>query len=191
MTLRALTSDTDSADKSDVIDPSRLEPLVLRKHQIAKRLGDLDNRAARIAREREDLKSEAENIEITLRTLAQFGLVPDDAPDLKGGKVTGGVSTKPDDTPTLFEMVTSLLDEWSIIDDKHEANEIFEHIKRRWWPDAPRNSIIPSLWRFAQEGRLTKEGTKYGLPPKEETPGGETPGASMEVEDVDDDEIPF
>lgn len=174
-----------------MIEAMQLEPLRARKVQIDKRMSDLDNRAGKIAREREELQRESQNIATTLETLAKvYGIELTDEPAIKAGKVTGGASTKPDDAPTLFEMVTIVLEEWSIIDDLVEAQIIYDEIKKRWWRDAPRNSIIPSLWRFAQEDRLIKEGTKYGLLPKDETPGVQPPDVSSFEADLDD-EIPF
>lgn len=108
----------------------------------------------------------------------------------RAGKSTGGASTKPDEAPTLFEMVKTIFDEWMWRGDTHEGQKIYEEIRRRWWPDAPRNSIIPSLWRFANEGRIVKDGTRYGPLPKAEAPGVSPPSASNSEGDLDD-EIPF
>lgn len=175
-----------------MIDPELLEPLRSRQAQIAKRRSDLKARITKLRLEDETLAIEDEEIATTLKTLARvYGVDLDDVPEIRGGKSTGGFSTKPDGTPTLYEMVVKILDDWSdFTDDPVEGDQIFEEIRRRWWPDAPRNSIIPSLWRFAKEERLIKEGTAYGLLPKEETPGAPTPDASQSEEDFDD-EIPF
>ncbi len=173
-----------------MFDSSHLDPLVQRRSQIAKRLADLESRASKIAAEQQALSAENENIEITLQTLARFGIGSSDHAEIKAGKVTGGNSSKPEDTPTLYEMVTVILREWDILDTALEGQFIYEEIKRRWWPDAPRNNIFPSLWRFASEGRLVKDGTRYGLVPKDETPGASTPSASSLEVDLDD-EIPF
>lgn len=174
-----------------MIDPSILEPLRSRQTQIAKRRADLAVRLGKLRREDEALQAEHEELETTLRTLARvYGVELSQDLEGRAGKSTGGGSTKPDDAPTLYEMVTTLMNEWDFLDDLHEGQEIYDAIRKRWWPDAPRNSIIPSLWRFANEGRLVKEGTRYGLPPKNEAPGVGAPSASKLEEDLDD-EIPF
>lgn len=175
-----------------MIDSEVLEPLRLRQTQIAKRRSDLTARMAKLRREDEALAVEDEEISTTLKTLARvYGVELDEAPETRG-KSSGGISTKPEGTPTLFEMVTTVLHDYAEIfsDDPIEGDTIFEEIRRRWWPDAPRNSIIPSLWRFAKEDRLIKDGTAYGLLPKHETSGAATPDVSMSEEDLDD-EIPF
>ena len=191
-TLRALTRAVEVSDKRAMIDPSLLEPLRARQAQITKRRSDLGSRMEKLRREDISLETESEEIATTLKTLSRiYGVELDDLPEIKAGKITGGTSTKPDGAPTLFEMVSIILSDNSLVDyGPMEGDQIFEEIKRRWWPDAPRNSIIPSLWRFAKEDRLIKEGTAYGLIPKDETPGAGTPDASNFEEDLDD-EIPF
>ena len=128
---------------------------------------------------------------MTLKTLSRvYGLDLGERLEVKQPKAAGNTSTKPEDAPTLFEMVRTILEEWEFLDEPIEGQVIYDGIKKRWWPDAPRNSIIPSLWRFASEGRLVKDGTKYGLPSKEETPDAGTSDASSLEVDLDD-EIPF
>lgn len=176
-----------------MMDPTLLEPLRARRAQIAKRRADLASRRERIAREDDALATEIEEINTTLKTLSRvYGVELEDLPDIKAAKSTGVISTKPAGSPTLYEMVTNILEEYDMLidDGPMEGDQIFEEIRRRWWPDAPRNSIIPSLWRFAKEGRLIKDGTAYRLVQKDETPGAATPDASNFEGDLDD-EIPF
>ena len=171
-----------------MIDASHLQPLRDRRAQIAKRLGDLETRAAKIAREKSELDSEAAAIDTTLDTLTKvYGLeVEDDA----ARPAKQSVSTKPDNTPTMFDMVETILVESSMWGhDFMEGQAIYDEIRKRWWPDAPRNSVIPSLYRFEKEGRLVKLGTKYGLPSTNEAPGGQTPSASEPEWDIDDDQL--
>jgi hypothetical protein len=160
-----------------MIDSVQLQPLRDRRAQIAKRLGDLNNRAAKIAEEQAGLEQEASAIDTTLETLAKvLGVEPINAEEPTPKKA---VSTKPETAPTMFRMVETILEEaqlWG--DDFLEGQAIYEEIRRRWWSDAPRNSVIPSLHRFEKEGRLLKSGTKYGLPQTNEAPGGQTPSAS-------------
>jgi hypothetical protein len=173
-------------DKRGMIDDSHLEPIRLRQAQVEKRRADLDARVAKIAREKAALDEEAKALETTLQTLAKvYGLDTEE-----GAAIKPATSSKPEGTPTLFEMVSQILTdaaEWG--DHLVEGELLYDQIKKRFWPDAPRNSIIPSLWRFWKEGRIVKEGTKYGLL-KEETPGASTPSASKLEVDLDD-EIPF
>jgi len=175
-----------------MIDPDQLEPLRTRQAQIAKRRSDLSARMEKLRAEDEALSVEGREIATTLKTLSRvYGVELDDVPEIKAGKSTGGLSTKPEGTPTLYEMVVDILNRYGeFSDDPVEADTIYDEIRRRWWPDAPRNSIIPSLWRFAKEDRLIKDGTAYGLVPKKETPGAATPSASQSEWDLDD-EIPF
>lgn len=170
-----------------MIDAAQLQPLRDRRAQLAKRLSDLDNRATKIAREKQELEQEASAIDTTLETLAKvYGVEAstDDGPTVAKKLL----STKPENAPTMFRMVESILEEnqlWG--SDFIEGNAIYEAIRKRWWPDAPRNSVIPSLHRFEKEGRLLKSGTKYGLPQTNEAPGGQTPSASELEWDVTDD----
>jgi hypothetical protein len=174
-----------------MIDSSQLEPLRQRRAQTQKRAADLRHRLAKLEGEISALERELSAMDTTLETLAKiYGISVDAEPEERSGRTASAASTKPDDAPTLFEMVSLILDDWDLIDDAVEGQQIYDEIKKRWWPDAPRNSIIPSLWRFAQEGRLIKDGTKYGLPPKKETPGVSPPSASILEGDLDD-EIPF
>jgi hypothetical protein len=174
-----------------MIDSSQLEPLRLRRAQIQKRAFDLGNRMVKLEHERSVLQREMEAINTTLETLAKiYGIDVDADSEVKTARLVSAGSTKPESAPTLFEMVTTIFDDWEWVSDLFEGQEIYDEIKKRWWPDAPRNSIIPSLWRFASEGRIRKEGTKYGPLPKTEAPGGGTPDASKS-EGALDDEIPF
>ena len=167
-----------------MIDAAQLQPLRDRRAQIAKRLGDLESRAAKIAREKDDLDREASAIDTTLETLAKVYGVEVEGDDVKPKQ---GVSTKPENTPTMFGMVETVLLEHALWgDDFLEGQVIYDEIRKRWWPDAPRNSVIPSLYRFEKEGRLVKLGTKYGLPQTNEAPGGQTPSASEPEWDSDD-----
>ena len=168
-----------------MIDAVQLQPLRDRRAQIAKRLGELSNRAAKIAEEQAGLEQEASAIDTTLETLAKVLGVEAAAADEPPARKA--VSTKPDTAPTMFRMVETILEEaqlWG--DDFVEGHAIYEEIRKRWWPDAPRNSVIPSLHRFEKEGRLLKSGTKYGLPQTNEAPGGQTPSASEPEWDTDD-----
>ncbi|MDO9587650.1 MAG: hypothetical protein Q8R45_08690 [Brevundimonas sp.] len=167
-----------------MIDAAQLQPLRDRRAQIAKRLGDLESRAAKIAREKDDLDREASAIDTTLETLAKVYGVEVDGEDVKPKH---GVSTKPENTPTMFGMVETVLLEHALWgDDFLEGQVIYDEIRKRWWSDAPRNSVIPSLYRFEKEGRLVKLGTKYGLPQTNEAPGGQTPSASEPEWESDD-----
>lgn len=174
-----------------MLENSTLEPLRTRQLQIAKRRSDLAARMDKLRREDEGLAVEADEIATTLKTLSRvYGLDVDGGSEIKGGRSTGGHTTKPDGTPTLFEMVTEILEDRALIDSAPvEGDLIYEEIRRRWWPEAPRNSIIPSLWRFSKEERLVKDGTAYGLVLKNETPGGATPGVSNAEEDFDDETL--
>lgn len=146
---------------------------------------------AKLGLEDASLEGEAQEIEVTLKTLSRvYGIELANQPEMRAVKNSGATSTKPNDAPTLFEMVAVVLKDWALLDDHIEGQFIYDEIKKRWWPDAPRNSIIPSLWRFANEGRLVKEGTKYGLPQKEETSDAGTSDVSSFRGDLDD-EIPF
>ena len=172
-----------------MIDASQLQPLRDRRAQIAKRLGDLEARATKIAREKDDLDRQASAIDTTLETLAKvYGVeveVEVDGEEVKPPK--HGVSTKPENTPTMFGMVETVLLEHALWGaDFLEGQVIYDEIRKRWWSTAPRNSVIPSLYRFEKEGRLVKLGTKYGLPQTNEAPGGQTPSASEPEWDSDD-----
>lgn len=168
-----------------MIDPVLLQPLRDRRAQIAKRASDLEARAEKIAKEKAVLDQEAAAIDTTLDTLAKIYGVEVEQPE---NKPRSHVSTKPDNTPTMYDMVEQILLEHSLLGiDFVEGQEIYEEIRKRWWPDAPRNSIIPSLHRFEREQRLLKAGTKYGLPSKNEALGGQTPSASEPEWDINDD----
>ena len=169
-----------------MIDSSQLQPLRDRRAQIAKRIGDLETRAAKIAREKEGLEQEASAIDTTLETLTKIYGVEFDEDEQR--PVRAAISTKPDNTPTMFDMVDIILTDSTVHGrDFLEAQAIYEEIRRRWWPEAPRNSVIPSLYRFEKEGRLVKLGTKYGLPSTNEAPGGQTPSASKSEWSIDDE----
>jgi hypothetical protein len=168
-----------------MIESMQLEPLRARRAAVEKRITDLSNRIAKLERERSAMTEEARALDTTLETVARvYGL---NLPSEDDGRPNNNISTKPATAPTLFEMVSKIFDEWDFFGDTHEGQDIYEEIKKRWWPDAPRNSIIPSLWRFANEGRIIKDGTKYGPLQKDEAPGVGAPSASKLEEDLDDE----
>lgn len=71
-------------------------------------------------------------------------------------------STKPEGTPSLFEMAEIILAEQEQGGRYElEGSFIMNQIKARWWPEARTNSVLPSLWRFAKQGRLVKNGSRY------------------------------
>ena len=186
--LEALDEPCWVPDHVIMLDASILEPLHSRQAQISKRRSDLSSRMEKLRREDEALTAEQEELATTLKTLARvYDIDLSDLDEPRSTKASG----KPEGTPTLYEMVVEILQVWELVEDQPvEGDQIFEEIRRRYWPNAPRNSIIPSLWRFAKEGRLHKEGTTYCLPQNDETPGAVTPDASVSEGEIDDD-IPF
>lgn len=71
-------------------------------------------------------------------------------------------STKPEGTPSLFEMTEIILAEQEQGGrNELEGSFIMNQIQARWWPEARTNSVLPSLWRFAKQGRLVKNGSRY------------------------------
>jgi len=74
---------------------------------------------------------------------------------------------KPDDAPTVPEMILEVLLRPHLLDDPGmEPKDITAAIRERWWPDAPSSSIGPIAWRmWKKEGRLVKDGSLYSLPP--------------------------
>jgi hypothetical protein len=67
---------------------------------------------------------------------------------------------KPANLPPTEEMILAVLQGAGWL----RPNQITQAIRSRYWPDAPRNSAPPVVWRMAQRGVLEKGEYGYRLP---------------------------
>lgn len=154
--------------------------------QIRERLDEVD----RLILDREGslahLRGEREELVTAIRVMKRFGadeaelpLPPLPESLAKEGGPEKPEKRKPPGIPTMAEMVTEVLAERTLLDDHGlTPREITEEIRKRWWWDAPSESISPIVWRMWKiDQRLIKDGGLYALP-RNETPAGETAGAS-------------
>lgn len=121
------------------------------------------DRLAAIDRERSELEQIINELAVAERVVARLTSV--DLPESQPSEVASGSATrkKPQGIPTVYVMALTLFRETG----EHwiEAQDIVQSIRERWWPTAENNDISPTLWRLSRMGKLTKNGTKYGLPP--------------------------
>jgi len=90
------------------------------------------------------------------------------------------IAAKPPNIPSMPDMIlASIKDGYSKGQRGREPRDMVTYIAERWWPEVPPTSVGPIAWRMSKDGRLTKHPDKpiYFLP-NEETPAGETAGAS-------------
>lgn len=132
---------------------------------IQKQKADAEREMKAIDARRIELEQWLRDLAVTERTLAR--ILDLDLPN------TGAPSRsehsrrkKPDNIPSVHDMTVKILRERG--EEFVEGNEIFVAIKGRWWPDATKNDVLPTLWRLAtKDDRLRKEGSKYALPIRE------------------------
>lgn len=86
-------------------------------------------------------------------------------------------SRKPDDIPTMPEMILAILtDAWGRDQSGLAPKDITAEIARRWWPDVRGESVSSIAWRMKDRGQLDKQGTVYMVPQKEKAVDDEPDG---------------
>ena len=106
-----------------------------------------------------ELEQWIRDLSVTERTLAR--ILDVDLPDVETRQIAMR-RKKPADIPSIHEMAVSIIRDRG---EAVEAQEIIAGIRKRWWPEATNNDVSPTLWRLAtKDNRLTKNGTRYGLP---------------------------
>jgi len=135
----------------------------------------------------EELEAEDRELTIAERVLLRFSQGGDAAeaakqPELpiQGESTLGGRAVKPDNIPTMPEMIIEAL---KLAESQGapglEPNGMVSYIRGRWWQDAPTESVGPIAWRMWKRGELLKEGARYRLPSL--SPQGETGAVAAPV----------
>lgn len=115
------------------------------------------------------LQQEADELLVGLRVIRRFSPSKGE-PDSKLGP------PRPKGTPTLFEMVETVI---SKVDGGLIGREIVEEVGKNFWPGVQGPQILPSVYGFAKRGRLKKTKTgRFFTVKKNETPNGEASGVS-------------
>ena len=120
------------------------------------------DKLASLDAQRAQIEQRITELTITERTLARMLSI--ELPASSSPVQTDGAKRKkPIGIPTIHVMTLTLFRERG----EHwlESQTIIQAIKERWWPTAANNDIAPTLWRLSATGKLTKQGTKYSLPP--------------------------
>jgi len=108
-------------------------------------------RQREIAAQMEKLRAEAEELETAVKVFKRFA-GPEDKPE---GPKLG--PPRPEDIPSLFEMTESVIrDAMGGGKPGLTGKEIVAAIGRRYWPGVNGPQILPSIYKFAKEDRLTK-----------------------------------
>lgn len=71
---------------------------------------------------------------------------------------------RPDGVPVLWEMVVAALTPHT----QHgglKSGQIVDFIGEKYWPGVQGKQIIPSLYRFLNEGRLSRKDNKFNIRP--------------------------
>jgi hypothetical protein len=131
------------------------------------------------------LTQEEKELEVTLRVVERFDNRPsfDDllaqAPqEVRAPPPSLVVHGKPENAPTMPNMIEEVLRRQVLFGlPGLKPKEITDKIRELWWPEAPTTSVSPIAWRMWRDGRLVKTDDVYSVP-NEETPAGETAGAS-------------
>jgi hypothetical protein len=66
---------------------------------------------------------------------------------------------KPDGMPTLKTMVRAAFEGHTEL----KTDQIFDFVRRRWWPTAPRNRVRSTIWKMCADGQLEKGAGVYRL----------------------------
>jgi len=127
------------------------------------------------------LKQELNELDVAVRVCERFHDRPDFADLLPlATDTTDGEQRKPTGIPTMADMILAVLQNAEAANEGPlEPKDIVARIRQRWWPDAPNSSVGPTAWRMWKDKRLDKTGAAYSTP-KDEAPGGASPGASAE-----------
>jgi hypothetical protein len=123
----------------------------------------LESRRKEIDEQIAALQQEANDIDAVLRVADRYKLVPAKGAEYRAsaaeidaqGNVDG--TPRPSGTPTNFEMLKFVLE--SAEKDGRDgltASELIEAIRQRYWPGLAGQQILPSIYRFAKEGRVKK-----------------------------------
>lgn len=139
----------DDMKKIDLKDVQR------QKREAIERLAALDT-------ERAALEQDINELAIVERRVAQMLSVDLPEPSVQRASEVHK-RKKPTGIPTIYVMTCTIFRERGV----HwlEAQEILQIIREKWWPTAKNDDVGPTLWRLARMGKLTKNGTKYALPP--------------------------
>ena len=124
---------------------------------------DLENMRARQKRLNDEivrLQKEADEIAIALRVFDKYSEKPPDKGKAKGSKP--GLTQRPKGTPTTFEMVEMILtSEAKSGKETITTRELMDAIRAKYWPGVKNEQILPSIFGFAKNGRLQREGMAW------------------------------
>jgi hypothetical protein len=118
-------------------------------------IAQIDRRMREIAAELDRLQKEADELAIAKRVLERLEQQPFAAGPVDKEEPEG--KPRPKGTPTNFEMAEFVLaNAEKEGKDGLTASELVQAIAARYWPGLVGHQVLPSIYKFAKEGRLHK-----------------------------------
>ena len=118
-----------------------------------------------------DLEAELQELSVAERVFAKL------TKEISGTELEmqEAPTTKPDDAPTVPEMVREALKHAKELGSPGlKPAEILSFIQGKWWPSAVSNQVGPVVWRMGEKGFLLKRRDGiYSLPPEHKERQGE------------------
>lgn len=113
----------------------------------------------------DELKAELGELDVAAKVMARLSEGAPVAPfAVKAQTFAPPTNSKPEGLPTTPDMILSVLSEAKRNGTSTlEPREIMEAIAKRWWPNVTSEMVGPIAWRMWKQGRLVKDGAKYGL----------------------------
>lgn len=145
--------------------------ILSRRAAIDARLVEIDATIAPLELERSRLVDELSDLRVADRIFAKLTGVPAPAP---APRAVTHRRQRPAGIPSTTKMLLAVLgDAMADSGTGLRGSEIVAEIRRRWWPAAQTNDVLPPLLRTMRRGVLfEKDGERYRLMPKADTPPG-------------------
>ncbi len=150
-------------------------------HLIANRRSEIERQLSELAMLTGRLREELKELEMAERVLAR--LSGEARASTGEGEATSSHragTTKPEGTPTVPEMILTLLEEVKDHERRPglEPKEMVQKVAERWWPEVKPEAIGSIAWRMWKRKQLRKEGSIYMLPETNKGPDASTPEPS-------------
>jgi hypothetical protein len=103
------------------------------------------------------LQEEVAELDTALRVLERYAEKPPNSEE------ESGLKPRPPGTPSTFDMVNMVLAsaEKEGRTDGLTSRELIDAIGAKYWPGIHRSQILPSIFGFAKNGRLLRNGDKW------------------------------
>jgi hypothetical protein len=146
---------------------------------------ELDDKIVMMKAELAQMLEQATEFEIAERVLLSLGGDDEDQDGNKPEEETA--SGKPPRIPSTPDMIIAAIRKVQPMRGTGVLpSNILDIIRSKWWPEAQPKDINPVAWRMAREGRLSKIGGYYALPPQSNNPPPAPPIGGLRLGGDDD-----